>query len=55
MMSISPESGQPTCGRFAPSAQNAGHAPMNEGSFIRASILPYLKLRMPWVFIRAEV
>ena len=35
--------------------ENAGHAPMNEGSFIRASILPYLNVRTPWVFIRVEV
>ena len=53
--SISPEAGQPTCGKLAPSIQNAGQAPRKAGSFIRASMRPNLKVLSPCVFMRAEV
>jgi len=55
MMSISPDAGQPTWGRLAPSIQNAGQAPRKAGSFMRASMRPNLKVLSPCVFMRAEV
>src|SRR5215472_9242505 len=57
MMSISPDCGQPTEEMLLPSIQNAGQSPVANGSFMRASILPYWKLAvgMPLVFRRAEV
>ena len=55
MMSISPEFGHPTTGKFAPSIQKAGHAAIPTGDLIRASTFPYLKVNFFSVFILAEV
>src|SRR6266481_6348616 len=57
MMSISPDCGQPTVEILLPSIQNAGHNPVADGSFMRASMRPYWKVaaEIPCVFRRAEV
>src|SRR5512133_2549529 len=53
--STSPEAGQPTVGKFAPSSQNAGHRPCVPDTLIRASTCPYVKLNLPAVLIRPDV
>ncbi len=55
MMSISPESGQPTWPRSLPSIQNAGHMPWPRGTCMRASTCPYWAVNFPAVLSRAEV
>ena len=47
--------GQLTVLMLAPSIQKAGHRPWPRGSFMRASILPYVKLTLLLVWMRAEV
>ena len=55
MMSISPQAGQPTWGKLAPSSQKAGQIPMPEGSRMRASQRPSPCSNLARVLIRAEV
>src|SRR6266850_6848980 len=53
--SISPHLGQPTLLISLPSIQNAGHIPCPEGILMRASNRPYACLKLPTVFMRAEL
>ncbi len=55
MMSSSPQAGQPTVPMSLPSIQNAGQMPCVCGSFSRASMRPYWKVRLPEVFMRDDV
>lgn len=47
--------GHPTSPMLLPSIQNAGHMPWPRGSFIRVSTCPYVVVKRPEVFSRAEV
>src|SRR5260221_345621 len=53
MMSISPHCGQPAEVTSAPIIQNAGHIPWPAGSFMRASMRPYLTANFDSVLRRA--
>jgi hypothetical protein len=55
MISISPHTGHPTDEIDSPSIQKAGQTPCSYGSRMRARTRPYVRLKLPCVFIRADV
>ena len=55
MTSISPHAGQLTVVMSLPRAQKAGQHPIPVGMLARASMRPYVKLKVVEVLIRADV